>query len=127
MRQSAKLNLFLGVRNLSEEFLPPHLKYLQSFFRRRPMNALLPGRGDGARPGLALLVAVARWPTARSRPTRAAPAAGGARCWRWPIVEHWLLVLPLETTALWRWALRKRGLPEPPPTTPTEDALLHAR
>ena len=28
MRTSAKLNLFLGVRNLSEEFLPPHLAYL---------------------------------------------------------------------------------------------------
>jgi putative photosynthetic complex assembly protein 2 len=28
MRISAKLNLFLGVRNLSEELLPPHLAYL---------------------------------------------------------------------------------------------------
>jgi putative photosynthetic complex assembly protein 2 len=42
MRVSAKLNLFLGVRNLSEEFLPPHLAYMASFFRRRRMNALLP-------------------------------------------------------------------------------------
>ena len=33
MRQSAKLNLFLGVRNLGVEFLPQHLRYLQSFFR----------------------------------------------------------------------------------------------
>jgi len=31
MRTSAKLNLFLGVRNLSEEFLPVHLAYLESF------------------------------------------------------------------------------------------------
>ena len=42
MRQSAKLNLFLGVRNLGVEFLPQHLRYLQSFFRRRAMNALFP-------------------------------------------------------------------------------------
>ncbi len=42
MRQSAKLNLFLGVRNLGVEFLPQHLRYLQSFFRRRGMNALFP-------------------------------------------------------------------------------------
>ena len=34
MRQSAKLNVFLGVRNLSEEFLPQHLHYLQSYFTR---------------------------------------------------------------------------------------------
>ena len=42
MRQSAKLNVFLGVRNLSEDFLPVHLKYLQTYFRRAPMNALFP-------------------------------------------------------------------------------------
>jgi putative photosynthetic complex assembly protein 2 len=24
------------------------------------------------------------------------------------IVEHWLLVLPLQSTALWRWAMRHR-------------------
>jgi putative photosynthetic complex assembly protein 2 len=34
MRQSAKLNVFLGVRNLNEQFLPPHLAYLGSFFAR---------------------------------------------------------------------------------------------
>ncbi len=28
MRMSAKLNVFLGVRNLSVELLPPHLAYL---------------------------------------------------------------------------------------------------
>ena len=42
MRQSAKLNVFLGVRNLSEEFLPAHLKYLQTYFTRKPMNLLWP-------------------------------------------------------------------------------------
>ena len=56
MRTSAKLNLFLGVRNLSEEFLPPHLAYLQSFFRRRPMNALLPFSVLGAGGVLTLMV-----------------------------------------------------------------------
>ncbi len=33
MRQSAKLNLFLGVRNLSDELLPPHLRYLADVLR----------------------------------------------------------------------------------------------
>ena len=42
MRQSAKLNVFLGVRNLSEEFLPAHLRYLESFFARKAMNPLWP-------------------------------------------------------------------------------------
>jgi len=29
------------------------------------------------------------------------------------IIEHLMLVLPLDTTALWRWALRKKQDPSP--------------
>ena len=42
MRLSAKLNLFFGVPNVAEPMLPPHLKYLASFFRQRAMNPLFP-------------------------------------------------------------------------------------
>ncbi len=42
MRLSAKLNLFLGVLNTGEAFLPDHLQYLKSFFRNRRMNLLFP-------------------------------------------------------------------------------------
>jgi predicted benzoate:H+ symporter BenE len=62
------------------------------------------------------------------------------------ILEHWLLVLPLEATVLWRWALRERPVPpvslpgtsatvlgslEPTPVSvsavPPHEQLLHAR
>lgn len=104
MRQSAKLNLFLGARNLSEAFLPPHLKYLASYFRRRAMNPLWPvafvaisatavwiwqqvlalPAGSTAMPGLAL--------------TGTLVALGA--------LEHALLVLPMPPEALWRWGLK---------------------
>lgn len=42
MNASARLNLFLGVRNLHAEFLPPHLGYLACYLSRRPMNPLFP-------------------------------------------------------------------------------------
>lgn len=42
MRQSAKLNLHFGVRNLGLEFLPPQLSHLACYFRRKPMNPLWP-------------------------------------------------------------------------------------
>jgi len=104
MRTSAKLNLFLGVRNLSEEFLPPHLAYLQSFFRRRAMNLLLPFSVLGASVVLVgLLMAVA------DPATPAAAVVGTAlvaTMLALAIVEHLLLVLPFPSTALWRWALR---------------------
>ncbi|MBC7941706.1 MAG: DUF3623 domain-containing protein, partial [Chitinophagaceae bacterium] len=56
MRISAKLNLFLGVRNLSEDFLPPHLAYMGSFFRRRRMNLLLPWSVLGGSAAFVVLV-----------------------------------------------------------------------
>ena len=34
MHQSAKLNVFFGVRNLNEEFLPEHLEFLKSFLHQ---------------------------------------------------------------------------------------------
>ncbi len=104
MRTSAKLNLFLGVRNLSEEFLPPHLAYLQSFFRRRAMNALLPFSVLGASAVLVWMVMGAADPA-----TPAATVVGTAlvaTMLAMAIVEHLLLVLPFPSTALWRWALR---------------------
>ena len=109
LRTSAKLNLFWGVRNLSEQFLPAHLAYLESFFRRRAMNAFWPVSVVTASGGLAWLIARAMDPAAT------APQAVGltlvSTLLAMAIVEHLMLVLPLDTTALWRWALRadKRG------------------
>ncbi len=107
MRTSAKLNLYLGVRNLSEQFLPPHLAYLESCFRRRPVNLLFPLSVSAASGVLALMVLAAREPG-----TPAAAAVGTAlvaTMLALAIVEHWLMVLPLDTTALWRWALQETG------------------
>ena len=41
-RISAKLNLFLGAPNVSLEFLPPHLAYLGSYFRRDRVSLFFP-------------------------------------------------------------------------------------
>ena len=117
LRTSAKLNLFWGVRNLSEQFLPTHLAYLESFFRRRPMNAFWPWSVACACAGLAWLVARAL------DPATTAPQAVGltlvSTLLTMAIVEHLMLVLPLDTTTLWRWALRsdKRAVLAPTAST----------
>ena len=105
MRTSAKINLFLGVRNLSEEFLPPHLAYLQSFFRRSPMNAFWPLSVAGALGALALLVQAVV--AAGHEPGAAVGLTLVATLLALAIAEHLMLVLPLDTTALWRWAIRQ--------------------
>ncbi len=142
MRISAKLNVFLGVRNLSLQLLPPHLRYLGSYFRQRRMNLLFPFAVTAATVVAVLLVS-----EALRHPADSAAATG-----LWlvttllvlAIVEHWLLVLPLEATALWRWAMRDSthpptpvralALPPAPPTVhlsavslDPDDKLLHAR
>ena len=130
MRTSAKLNLYLGVRNLSEEFLPPHLSYLQSYFRRRWMNPLLPVAVLGA--GAVL----ARWLMQAADATASPASVVGtvlvATMLALAIVEHLLLVMPFPSTALWRWALRQRAdKPKPRPRHPRplekHDDLLRAR
>jgi putative photosynthetic complex assembly protein 2 len=106
MRTSAKLNLYFGVRNLSEEFLPPHLTYLQSFFRRRPMNAFFP-----LAVGISTVVVALIFMRASDPATTIDQSVGLALVGTMlglAILEHWLLVLPLSSTALWRWAIRNR-------------------
>lgn len=132
MRISAKLNVFLGVRNLSIELLPAHLAYLASFFRKRAMNLLFPVSVSAS-----TVVAVWMVNEALSSPAGSARATGlllVATLLGLAILEHWLLVLPLQATALWQWAMRKRELgdtaaPEPCVIAPldSDEKLLHAR
>jgi putative photosynthetic complex assembly protein 2 len=105
MRTSAKLNLFFGVRNLSEEFLPTHLAYLESFFKRRRMNAFFPFAVACACACLWLLVDYAN--QASTTPAQVVGAVLVGTMLALAIVEHLMLVLPLDTTAMWRWAIPK--------------------
>ena len=106
MRTSAKLNLFLGVRNLSEEFLPPHLAYLQTYFRRRTVNLLFPIAITAATGTLAWMVARALDPGIA--PAQALALTLSATMLALGILEHWLMVLPIPAAALWGWAMRQR-------------------
>jgi putative photosynthetic complex assembly protein 2 len=105
MRTSAKLNLFFGVRNLSEEFLPDPLRYLQSFFRRRPMNAFWPLSVAAASAALAAMLWLIQ--DAGTTPEQAVGWTLVATLLALAIVEHLMLVLPMDTAALWRWAIRQ--------------------
>jgi len=107
MHQSAKLNVFLGVRNLNEEFLPDHLRFLRSFLTKRPMNLLFPV-------SVTVSTVVAAIVLGRSFGSEVAPFeavaclfVGGLMVLA--ILEHWFLVLPLPAAALWNWGLKSRA------------------
>lgn len=111
MRLSAKLNLFLGVPNLAEELLPPHLRYLRSFFDRKPMNPLFPVSVTAATAATLLLAQAASVDEASA--FEAAAFTFLAALMALAVLEHWFLVLPLPETALWGWALRARAVADP--------------
>jgi putative photosynthetic complex assembly protein 2 len=106
MRQSAKLNLFLGVRNLGESLLPEHLHYLKGYFRRRAMNPLLPISVIGSG-GLAVLLAwMALAPGVE--PYQVTARLLLATLLGLAALEHLFLVLPVPLDALWQWGTKAR-------------------
>ena len=106
MHQSAKLNVFLGVRNLNEEFLPEHLQFLRSFLTKKPMNLLFPVSITVSTVILVRLVDAAIVPGV-SR-FDAAGFCFLSVLMALAVLEHWLLVLPLPAAALWGWSLTSR-------------------
>lgn len=104
MRLSAKFNIFLGVPNLTEEFLPSQLGHLRTYFRNQPLNALFPISITVAT-GLMFWLAY----ISVAGDAIAFTATGFALLTTLTalgIVEHWFLVLPLRDQELWRWYLK---------------------
>jgi hypothetical protein len=114
MNLSARLNLFLGVRNLNAEFLPERLGYLACFLRNRRMNPLFPFSV-----AVAALVTILLARAATGEGVDAHEVAGFTivtTLMALATLEHGFLMLPLPSAALWAWSLPKAaGTPNPPP------------
>ena len=107
-RLSAKLNIFLGVPNFTDEFFPDHLRYLTSYLRKSPMNAMFPlSIAAGA-----ALAAVQAW-LAFDHEASAFAVTGSSLIFALTalaLLEHAFMVMPLPDAALWRWAVPASGL-----------------
>jgi putative photosynthetic complex assembly protein 2 len=130
MRLSAKLNLFLGVPMLNAELLPPQLRHLRSYFRRRAMNALFP-------------VSVIVSAIATGLLTERAMQAGAsdytvtayillASLLALGLLEHLFMVLPIAITGLWGPQIQARARenadstePAAPHPVPVADIAAH--
>ena len=102
-RISAKLNVYLGVPNINVEFLPAPVRHLASHFRIAPMNAFFPVAVT------ALTFAAACW---LERAVASPPGSGAhigfallAALTGLALLEHWLMVVPLQDAKLWRWLM----------------------
>ncbi len=104
MRWSAKLNVFLGVPNLHGDWLPDHLRFLQSYMGRRSMNYLFPFSVT-----IGTVAAVLVWMEALAlgfEPFRPVGLTLVAVLLVLAVLEHWFLVLPVPDEALWTWAFK---------------------
>ncbi len=123
MRLSTKFNIFLGVPNVTEEFLPTHLAHLKTYFRTRAINLLFPVSvtiGTVATTALAFAAATSSPPLATMLVLVATLAALG-------VLEHWFLILPWRDAELWKVYLRgdhasqnQTSSPTPHTTTQTQ-------
>ena len=107
MHVSAKLNVFLGVRNLNVEFIPKRLRYLSTFFKEKPMNLLFP---ISVTAGTIITVALIQQASAADAGTMA--AAGYvlmATLMALAVIEHWFMILPIPAEALWKWSIKPSG------------------
>lgn len=98
MRASAKLNLFLGVRNLCTEFLPDTVAHLGRHFRRAPINPLYPFSVLAGTLAAAFLL---RAGLHAETPAEAVSMAFLTALVTFGTLEHWLMLTPLSPLQLW--------------------------
>lgn len=116
MRWSAKLNIFLGVRNLHEEFWPVHLRYLESYVGKPGNNWLFPV-------SMSLAVAGIFWILSQGFAQGASAYAQTASLLLVTMLalaalEHLFLVLRVPDE--WLWRLATKGQTNEAPAVPAE-------
>jgi putative photosynthetic complex assembly protein 2 len=103
MRFSAKLNLFFGVPEVGEQFLPRHLAYLGSYFRKGRLSAFF-------YLSVAASCAVWAWIVWEVVSGQVVVSTGWvllASLLGLAIVEHVIMAFPTPMQKLWGWAMSR--------------------
>jgi len=108
LRQSAKINLFLGVPVTNDELMPDAVKFLKTYFIRKPVGAFFPVSVTLATSVLVILIQ--RIVEVAVTPFDVAGLTLVSTLFALGVVEHWFMLLPLPALTLWGWGMRS-GLP----------------
>ena len=106
MHSSAKINAVLGVRNLNEHFFTEQLRYPSSFLKKRPMNLLFPVSITVSTVATAILVHKAM--AAESGSFELLAYTFYIVILSLGILEHWFMMLPIPSEALWNWSVKAK-------------------
>ena len=106
MRISSKLNVFLGVRNFYEEFLPKKISYLTTYFKKKSFNPLLP-----IILFFSLCIDMLFWYNASYAANSFLRVSNAllASLLALGIIEHIFMVLPFQLDRIWRLGLSRRS------------------
>jgi putative photosynthetic complex assembly protein 2 len=102
MRWSAKLNLFLGVANFHAEWLPRSQRYLATYMKQRRINLLFP---FSVVLGTGFAVLFLHRALESGDPSLATGNMVVGLILSLGVLEHWFLVLPVQDSKLWQWAM----------------------
>jgi len=110
LRQSAKINLFLGVPVTNDELMPDTVRFLKTYFIRKPVGAFFPVSVTLAT--AALVIMVQRIVEVAVTPFEVAGLTLVSTLFALGVVEHWFMLLPLPAITLWGWGMRSGFPPE---------------
>lgn len=101
LRQSAKINLFLGVRTLNDELLPQQVRFMRSYFAKKSTNLLFPFSIAAATTATVLVAAAAIGATSSFDGVALSLLASLIAL---GLLEHGFMALPMPVINLWRWS-----------------------
>ena len=110
LRQSAKINLFLGVPVTNDELMPDAVQFLKTFFARKPVGAFFPISVTLAT--AVLVIMIQRIVEVAVTPFDVVSLTLVSTLFALGVVEHWFMLLPLPALTLWGWGMRSSFSPE---------------
>jgi putative photosynthetic complex assembly protein 2 len=110
LRQSAKINLFLGVPVTNDELMPASVRFLKTYFIRKPIGAFFPVSVTLATAVLVILIQ--RIVEVAVTPFDIVGLTLVSTLFALGVVEHWFMLLPLPAITLWGWGMRSGFPPE---------------
>lgn len=109
LRQSAKINLFLGVPVTNDELMPEPVRFLKTYFARKPVSLFFPLSVTLSI--AALVIMIQRLVEVAASPFEVVSLTLVSTLFALGVIEHWFMLLPLPAVTLWGWGMRSQ-IPE---------------
>ena len=110
LRQSAKINLFLGVPVTNDELMPEGVQFLKTYFARSRVGAFFPISVTLAT--AVLVIMIQRLAEVAVTPFEVVSLTLVSTLFALGVVEHWFMLMPLPAITLWGWGMRSPFSPE---------------